>query len=323
MNDIFDKYLTPKPTEHIHTEEPVKYTTKPVAFGNVKNDKIDNSQFRNEEVTKLNTREDGNPIWSVSQSLIKQFTDKKNVIDYCPWKIYTCYIIKSHKIVQSLPMMYGNFFESLCIGGTAYGNAITDLPRKLNGEKTADQLKIEEQATNFKRLCAEYGITITDKNTQRRYRIPYEHEFKNECDVFITGVLDFEHPIWVKEEFVECVIDLKLTKSLTNTFGPHAWGNAEYNDHIQFDIYNFISKKPCLYWVFDYSKELNQEMFMHEVDEEDFSIMHQRIRQVIIELMFCKDNEWMQEPNYNSCKDCPHNPRNAGNCKKADNIKKV
>ena len=321
---IFDKYLKQEPKETGGEKKESKtYTTKPVAFGNVK---VDNPPIDKPNVDysrSMEYTEDGKPIFRVSQSLIKQFTDKKgNILQYCPFKIYTCNVIKSHGIIQSLPMLKGQFFESLCLGSTAMGDAVTDLPRKLKGsnDKTMDQIRIEEQAVEFKRLCHQYGIEIIpEKNTQVKYKVEYNTEW--DLVAYVTGVIDFTHPVLIKNESVDCVIDLKLTENLENTFGSYGWGNAQYMDHIQFDVYNFISGKPCIYWVFDYSKYKRQNMFMHDPDLEDIELMHARIRQSIIELSFCHDSEWPRAGHYESCKDCPHNPRNAGDCQEANNIK--
>ncbi|MFA7132701.1 MAG: hypothetical protein WC108_05320 [Bacteroidales bacterium] len=328
MSELFKKYLNKDPIkkeEGIEKKVPT-YTSIPVSFGNAKGSSENRDIPKKDTTRSLKYTEDGRPIFRVSQSLIKQFTTKNGMgIPYCPFKIYTCNIIKSHNTITTLPMMKGNFFESLAIGGTAYGEAVLDLPRAVRpkGQKTIDQIRIEEQAIEFKRLCQQYGIEITEDNTQVKYKVDYPTEWDDKFKIYLTGVIDIEHKIYYQGEFIEAVIDLKLTADLKNTFGPFAWGNASQNDHLQFDMYNLMSGKRCVYWVFDYSKNKNQEMFMHDPDEEDIIMMHARIKHTIIELTFCYDSEWPVIADYDSCSNCPHNPKNTGNCRSADNIKTI
>ncbi len=328
MNSIFDKYLKKNPItdDNIKNDEKnTKFATIPVAFGNAKNDNtIDSVKYNTNAVLKY---DNGKPIINISQSLIKQFTTNKGtVLNYCPFKIYTCFIIKSHSVIKSLPMLKGNYFETLCLGGTSSNDKILDLPRTVKplGQKTLDQIRIENQAIEFKRLCQQYGINILPGiNTQIKYKINYQTEYDDRFTFYIKGIVDIVHPIYHQNEFIDCVIDLKLTENINNSFGPYAWGKPEYMDHIQFDIYNFLSGKTCLYWVFDYSKNMNQEIFMHNPDEDDIKMMHARIKQTIIELTYCFDTEFPQIGSFNNCKDCPHNPKNTGSCQEAINIKVV
>jgi hypothetical protein len=40
-------------------------------------------------------------------------------------------------------------------------------------------------------------------------------------------------------------------------------------------------------------------------------------------LKFDLDNNWKKSGSFEICKDCPHNPRNGGDCKEAINIKEI
>ena len=172
-------------------------------------------------------------------------------------------------------------------------------------------------------LCQQYGFVVTKDNVQKIYKKDYPHKYENECKVIIKGVVDFEHAIWYQNQFVDAVIDLKFTANLKSTFGDFSWGKPEFMDHIQFDVYNYLSNKPCVYWVFDCTKELNQDIFMHDPDETNIQDMHTRINLTIIELITSYHMGWEAIGEYENCKDCPHNPRNGGNCQNAINIKSV
>ena len=93
----------------------------------------------------------------VSQSLIKLFLYKGDVRDYCPSKIYHTRIIRDVEDMPTESMEKGNFFETLCLGSSAH-DATNSLPLLLNGKKSADQQRIEEQALAFKSVCEKYGI---------------------------------------------------------------------------------------------------------------------------------------------------------------------
>ena len=330
MSDLFDKYLSPSAPK----QEEVKNTeikTNIVSFGNDKKIKEDNPNLETNSNVKLFNK-DGLPIFNISQSLIKQFTKKKydgdvEIKERCPYYIYTCYIAKTDKSLTTNAMLKGLFFEQLCLGRSATDEVIDDLPRKTRppGEKTTDQIRIEEQAIEFQRLCSQYGIELSPDNVQNKYKQLYKHDFEDECEVYLTGVTDFEHPIYssVSNKLVDCVIDLKLTQKIDSTFGDYAWGNPVYIDHIQMDMYNYLTGKQGLYWVFDYSVGKKNDMFSHTPEQEDIDRLHFRIRQTIIELMYDYKMEYPANGVYEICKLCPHNPRNGGNCVKACNIKQI
>src|SRR5882672_5401934 len=87
-----------------------------------------------------------NFIWS--QSALKDFEKDST----CPFRWHKQWVEREFNSKASAVMDQGNFFEYLCIGGNARGEAIKSLPLTLKGEKTAVQKRIETQAELFGKM---------------------------------------------------------------------------------------------------------------------------------------------------------------------------
>ena len=66
---------------------------------------------------------------NISSSLITRFYSNGEKKDICPLKMFVTIIDKQYPYVQTYPMLYGQYLESLLIGCTATGDALIDLPR--------------------------------------------------------------------------------------------------------------------------------------------------------------------------------------------------
>ena len=94
-------------------------------------------------------------------------------------------ILKNFDRPETLAMICGSYFETLCLGSGAGGRKTLDLPRKtlsekryremiasgipeseIKGDKTIDQLRIEQQVLRFPQRLAELKIAINEHNTQ-------------------------------------------------------------------------------------------------------------------------------------------------------------
>jgi len=291
----------------------------------------------------------------LNQSLIGRFLFKgEERVRICPKKIYCVDIIKSHDHTTD-SMLKGSYFETLCLGKGAGGKTITDLERKkltkkqveinelrtingdppLKGEKTMDQLRIEEQAIRFKQLANKYQIVLNEYNVQVPITIPWE---KNK-DILIRGELDiFPTTMYTKNEgsneytLNPAIVDLKLTANLESTFGEWCWGAMEEMDLIQGFTYNYLVRrlpdhvdlnphvvdlmtKPLInlinhnkinfyYWVFSY-KKLDDKIIQVKWDAMKQEEFHQVINKAISVIEYWEELGWPTKPEYSVCKYCP------------------
>jgi hypothetical protein len=286
----------------------------------------------------------------LNQSLISRFLYKGDEREVCPKKIYHVDIISSHKY-RTESMLKGSFFETLCLGRGAGNRIVDDLPRKkltaakvlenkkrelaglpiLKGDKTTDQIRIEEQATRFNILAAKYQITVAIENTQVRVVVPWD---KNP-DVYLSAEFDiFPTAIITNEGLKFALIDLKLTADINVTFGEYCWGAPEYLDPIQALMYHYIVRevikyphlnphikdlltKPAVelikkdgiefyYWVFNYKKTiLEDKLIKVKWDKTREYELHESINKTISTIDKYESLGWPTNPNYHRCKDCP------------------
>lgn len=286
----------------------------------------------------------------LTQSLISRFLYKGEERElFCPSKTYHIDMIKSHHY-RTASMLNGSYFETLCIGSGAGGRITEDLPRKrlvkarelenikrkqsglpeIKGDKTMDQIRIEQQAQRFKVLSAKYQITVLDENTQVRITIPWhknpEIYLSMEFDIFPTAII-------TNEGLKLAIIDLKLTADINTSFGEYCWGAPEYMDLIQAYMYHYGARqvinhvdnnprmvelltKPAValiqhnqlefyYWVFNYKKETLEDKLVKVVwDVTKEQELHEAIRKVASLIEYYEQLGWPAKPNYKLCKEC-------------------
>jgi len=194
---------------------------------------------------------------NISQSLIKKFLKKGDIIPICPKNIYETEIAPEVETPPTEPMLKGSYFETLVLGSGREGHKTLDLPRKkltikqetenriraekgetpILGGKKLDQIRIEEQAERFKILRVQRQIMISEFNTQVRIFKKWDED----TSVFLRGDLDiFPTPIMGKEGLQMAIIDIKLTQNIDNEFGDYRWGDPYNMDHIQAQMYHFL-----------------------------------------------------------------------------------
>jgi hypothetical protein len=251
-------------------------------------------------------------------------------------------------------MQFGSYFETLAIGSGARGNKTFDLPRKtLNtkqeaanrlavskgnppiyyGEKSINQIRIEAQALEFKKLCAKYQITIAPPyNTQVLIYKRWDD------DVLLSGELDIFPTLVLGAEPKLCIIDLKLTADLSSAFGEFAWGDFESMDKIQGVMYQYLVRDidydlnsqmgnenlselvsptiqqiierndlKFLFWVFDYKKpidKLGNKFFPVDYDTNAESQLKETIRKTISLLDTYESAGWQRKV-CKTCDKCP------------------
>jgi hypothetical protein len=300
----------------------------------------------------------------LSQSLISRFLYKGEEKElFCPKRTYCIDIAKTHHY-RTESMLKGSYFETLCIGSGAGGRKTDDLPRKrlvkarelenkkrvennlpeIKGEKTMDQIRIEQQAQRFKLLSAKYQISIMTENTQVKVKIPWHKNpeilLAMEFDIFPTAII-------TNEGLKLTIIDIKLTADVNATFGEYCWGAPEYMDLIQAYMYhygarqviNHVEMNPHMrelltapavnlirsnqlqfyYWVFNYKKELLEDKLIKVVwDSTKEQELHEAIRKTVSLIEYYEKLEWPAKPQYKLCKECT-----VFDCKDRQNVQEI
>lgn len=259
----------------------------------------------------------------INGSLIKKMTFKGEKRNYCPLKLYRVEIMRMYDDEPTIYQARGLYFESMGLGETAHGDAVTDLPRLRNGQKGIDQIRIDAQIENFKRLAVEHGTVIIpegkNKNIQVKHKVVWDGgpEF-SDIKVFITMAFDWVTPITVdNKDYHAAIVDLKLSGNMKTNFGEFCWSRPEDMDHISMFIYSFSTKLPVFYWVFDYSKHLLNQIYpintninhpdRQKQDEARLRLkeMDETIRKCIIDIQTYDQLGWHTEPSFENCKNCP------------------
>ena len=287
-------------------------------------------------------------MFEISPSLIKKFIYKGNDVEHCPARVYGTYIKPTLDISSSESMIDGQFFETMCIGSTRDGHRVIDLPRKALskrqiqenmvewekglapihwGEKTVDQIRIEQQVLIFKQKVKKYMMVIEDFNTQTELRLKVSDDFVLTChpDIFPT-------PVMTKDGLIPACIDLKLTKDIDNTFGDFCWGDPERMDNTQGIGYQYIikhlnekdnehladlltpqllsmcnnSKVTFRFWVFGYGNKSMRDKFVPvpygKMEEVEFN---ERLRKTMRLVGNYETYGWNTNPKHALCHDCP------------------
>ena len=295
--------------------------------------------------------------YPLTQSLISRFLYKGEERElFCPSKTYHIDMIHSHHY-RTASMLNGSYFETLCIGSGAGGRITDDLPRKrlvkarelenikrketglpeVKGEKTMDQIRIEQQAQRFKILCGKYQISAFEGNTQIKVKVPWHKNpdvlLSAEFDIFPSGIMTNEKLFPEDTGMRVAIIDLKLSADIDSKFGEYCWGSAEYLDIIQAMTYHYVAResikhldlnphlldlltKPVVnnikenrlqfyYWVFNYKKNtLDDRLIKIEWDLKREQELHEAIRKVVSLIEFYEAQSWPTKPQYKLCKEC-------------------
>lgn len=296
-----------------------------------------------------------------TQSDMRMIIRKGEEIPHCPRQFMEVKVLKNFSWEPTLSMLYGSYFETLCLGRGAAGKMVLDLPRKvlsekkkremqimgipdeqIKGEKTVDQIRIEQQALRFPQRLTELKVTINEYNTQ----VPIlKHLWDN---VYVSGELDIWPSLMLTHEGLRWVIlDLKLTSDVYNTWGEYCWGEPENMDHTQGHMYLELIKNidfhlnPHLrelqdtmptvfemanngefsfyYWVWGYKKEpLHlQEKYnirVHYGPTERSELWESFRKYVAIVEHYLALNAIPTQPCYDFCAKCPVSSLNGGYC---------
>jgi hypothetical protein len=281
----------------------------------------------------------------ISSSVIKKMFFKHNLReDLCNMNYWWCEIMKRCERRPSESMMKGVYFETQILGSGAQGEALYDLPRhKKTGDKLTDHVRIDELVHMWDQFAVNHDIMVVkegeQKNTQVRVGpmeldiVEIKEKWPN-LKVFLKMDTDLISPITDDDgnHYDMAVIDLKLTQSLTNTFGEFCWGTPEHMDHLQAFLYSFFTGLPFLYVVGEY-KDPKYKIFPVNTDRESpieslqleaKSRYNETIRRIVDYVDAVMDREtkglwYYQWPSKDVCKQCIFNDR----CKSAKQFKSI
>ena len=282
---------------------------------------------------------------SISQSLITHLYFKGETIEVCPRNLYEVWIKKTHKLIPSDAMLYGQYGETLCLGHTAY-SSVTDLPRKeLNkkqqkqnqynairgippvvGEKKIVQLRIEEQAVEFKRMQDSNEIEVY--GTQVRLQMPLNDRYSLGG---ITDMFPFAHNDPNTGDSWMGIGDLKFSQTLDNVRydSKYPWSAFDIMDKTQAFVYllllrnidnpmnkevlstlppKFLSLLETMvfeYLVFEHGSKMRHRSFVVKWNDDDQKELQETIRKVMARLDHYESAGWKAEPEIDRCLECP------------------
>lgn len=278
----------------------------------------------------------------VSSSLMKELMYNGTEIDYCPNYIYHKYILNVETMKPSEAMIKGSFGETILLGGSARGNSTPDLKRKLNGEKTIDQERIEAQCANAENIIKLRNMNlIKGVNTQVLFYKNVEIRNANGTKetVLCRGEFDWFPTTFINDddELEVAIIDIKFTSDLRTvrnfSTGEALWGNFaemddtqalkylylvedidwDLNSHISPDLKKIIKslsdrKIHFYFWVFDYKRpisEIENKFFKVEFNPFKRKEIIERIRKTVSIFDFHnKMNDWEKKIPCKSCSNC-------------------
>lgn len=235
-------------------------------------------------------------MYKFSQSALKSLEDPTT----CPTKWRAVWVDKQWERQPTLAMLKGSYFEQLWLGMGAKDEQVIDLPRLKNGNKSKDQLRIEEQAIRAKELFDPthkdfLGFTINAVQVKLS-----DENSEGTADIWAT---DREGESWL--------IDAKLTGDLTSTFGPYAWGRPwEELDLVQLPHYQDLFLKQyghrprMALFVADYSpaKRISfDELVISDERRKTKNARFSAARKIFEEYSL---EGFPVEPSEKECKDC-------------------
>lgn len=237
-------------------------------------------------------------IWS--QSALKDLEKEET----CPFRWKAQWIDKLIPNVSNEDLDRGKYFEQLLLGrGAIAGDIINDLPRLDNGTKSTDQFRIEAQAERGKRILFDpsdpefLGFDIVNSQLDL-----ISGDEKGTADIV---AVDVESHVWL--------IDVKLTKDLTNTRTIYGWGNdISKMDLLQLVHYQklysdmFPESNPKIgLLIFDYSTAKRVKFVEIEVTKDKLVERYNRFLIAKEAVTLYNKNGWIKTPNEKECDKCP------------------
>ena len=239
----------------------------------------------------------------LSQSIAKSLDN-----DYlCPRYYYLYNLTGMYQEPASEAMMKGQRFEWLAVNSPNREGQIPELPKLKNGNKSTDELRIEEQALVFKEVLPHYNmkVVLPEGADNPSAAVNWEHGE----DVLLTGIFDAVI-LW---DGVPAIMDLKLTGSLVSRWGPNGkpgWGDYFNMDHIQAYLYMYLAEKifkrkmRFVYALFEYGPDPKFKFLEIKDSGIHRAEMMQRLDGARDKLLAMKEAGYPRQGHYRQCAKC-------------------
>jgi len=243
---------------------------------------------------------------------------------YCERKLIETKLRIDSKERPNLNMLKGLFFESLCLGESSDGSVTKNLPRLKTGKKSIDQIRIEIQADNFKKVCDLYKIKVlsvqlevkgTHKATTRALMGHIDIVGTIEEEVIQPhSVFDPKPANYQEKKIIEvgCIIDLKLTANI-NAGGDWSWKHPYNMPSTQPAMYtrlmeeNLSKTLPFYYMVFDYSTAMDFVIIKKNIgilEQSELDVDIKRVSDTLDDMHNNSLREIKYHPTYQGCMSC-------------------
>lgn len=235
-----------------------------------------------------------------SQSALKDLEKTST----CPTRWKAQWLDKLFKSFTSEAADYGNYFEYLGIGGSAHGDAVTDLPRTTTGAKTTTQKRIEAQAALF--------LEMMERGNEKYLGYEIQTTQKKLCGIigkcYVEGVADI---ITSSLDGKSCILDLKLTEDLDNIRTEYGWGNPTENiDLLQQVLYEELyfqmyGVRPLMHLlVFEHGLKQRVKIIKLLISDKKRQDCFERFEAGSEVVAMYNSNKWSKTPSEKECKFC-------------------
>jgi len=267
----------------------------------------------------------------ITSSLIRELYFKEEYREPCAKRVYHNYLVGDIKNPPTKPMLYGNYFESRCLGHGREGYK-TESPLLKNGKKPVAVERIDMQVHAFEMVAVNMGISTEFVQVKKSIPIDMGDRYKD-IEILLEGVADIITPVHIKGfDYDLAGIDLKLAKDRDNVHGEYCWGAPQFLDPIQLVLYSYLFNIPFAYLVFDYKPQDMGYRFIpvatrameDDLPEEYKLLARQReasmkamVKNTIEKIVMWDLEGYPVTANSKNCKGCPLNPANnlGGTCK--------
>lgn len=199
----------------------------------------------------------------------------------------------------------GKYFETKCIGSSAYDEGVLELPKKQNGDPRVIEVRILQQVENYKKLMEE-GLKDPEGNVVKLDVTDVQLRLEGETE---AGTVDIRAVELSPNEGQVHYIDLKLTASITSEYGP--WGNIDEVDVTQMIMYNRLAQEvmgenpQMSYLVFEHGPDMNCMWMLVDVHRPALSALQLRLDTANEIIEEYNKEGWSYYPSRKECIGCP------------------
>ena len=221
----------------------------------------------------------------------------------CPFRWKKQWMDKEIQSKSTEAMDKGSYFEQLILGAGATGTIVSDLPRLKNGDKSTDQIRIDQQAERVSRML----FDVNDPEFLGFNIIHKQLEIKVGNKKGTYDIVAEQHPT-----NIPWILDLKLCKDATSDYSEYGWGNdwtqldlvqlVHYQD-IYTEFYGIRPKTGLI--VVDYSPQ--KRVIFGEINISDEKRSEKNIRFNAAEeaITMYEAHGWSKVPAIKECEGCP------------------